>query len=136
MKCSIIRTEKICTGHRLHSPFLTDEENKKVYGKCNHPNGHGHNYTIQAVIEGEIIKETGMVMNLVDLKQAMWKVLSQLDHKNVDKDVEYFKNFPSTAENIARWIFTQLSQELPPGSYRLKKIILDETDKNRVEIYE
>ena len=75
-------------------------------------------------------------MNLVDLKQAMWKVLSQLDHKNVDKDVEYFKNFPSTAENIARWIFTELSQELPPGSYRLKKIILDETDKNRVEIYE
>ena len=77
-----------------------------------------------------------MVMNLVDLKAAMWKVLSQLDHRNVDKDVEYFKNAPSTAENIARWIFTELSQELPQGSYRLKKIILDETDKNRVEIYE
>lgn len=93
-------------------------------------------YFSETDFQGEIIKETGMVMNLVDLKVAMWKVLSQLDHRNVDKDVEYFKNVPSTAENVAQWIFIQLSQELPTGSYHLKKIILDETDKNRVEIYE
>ncbi|KAF0506086.1 6-pyruvoyl tetrahydrobiopterin synthase [Gigaspora margarita] len=89
------RKETFSAAHRLHSPHLTEEENKELYGKCNNPNGHGHNYTVEITIRGEVDPHTGMVMNLTDLKKCMGvAILDELDHKNLDLDVPYFTNCP------------------------------------------
>ncbi|KAL3865340.1 hypothetical protein ACJMK2_006938 [Sinanodonta woodiana] len=125
----ISRTENFSTAHRLHSPGLSDEENKTLYGKCNNPNGHGHNYKVEVVLRGPVDPLTGMVINLVDLKNYMdTAIMSVLDHKNVDKDVPYFSSVVSTAENIAVFIWDRMVEQLPPGL--LYEVKLYETDKN------
>ncbi|EDV27034.1 6-pyruvoyl tetrahydrobiopterin synthase [Trichoplax sp. H2] len=127
----IKRIESFSAAHRLHSPFFTDEENRALYGKCNHENGHGHNYKLEVTLKGEIDLKTGMVMNIADLKVIINEVImKQLDHKNLDKDVPYFANYPSTAENIAVYIWDCLIEHLPI----LYEVLLYETDKN-VAIY-
>ncbi|KAK3097816.1 hypothetical protein FSP39_013464 [Pinctada imbricata] len=125
----ISRTESFSASHRLHSSKLTDEENKEIYGKCNNPNGHGHNYKVEAIVRGPVDPTTGMVMNLADLKKSIQtSVLDVMDHKNLDLDVPYFSNKVSTAENIAVFLWDSLNKELPPGM--LYEIKLHETDKN------
>lgn len=78
----------------LHfSPHLSDELNQKIYGKCNNANGHGHNYSVEITLRGPVDAETGMVMNISDLKDHMdHTIMKNLDHKNLDKDVAFFKN--------------------------------------------
>ncbi|KAG5674404.1 hypothetical protein PVAND_004378 [Polypedilum vanderplanki] len=128
----IIRKESFSACHRLHSPYLSDEENREVFGKCNNENGHGHNYTVEIKIRGHVDAKTGMVMNLVDLKALIEKcIMKPLDHKNLDKDVEYFKTVPSTTENLAVFIFDSLKKALlkPELLYEVK---IYETDKNSV----
>ncbi|XP_039206476.1 6-pyruvoyl tetrahydrobiopterin synthase isoform X3 [Crotalus tigris] len=72
-------------------PSLSDEENRKLFGKCNNPNGHGHNYKVEVTVQGEINPLTGMVINLTDLNAYMEEaIMEPLDHKNLDKDVPYF----------------------------------------------
>lgn len=95
-------------------------------------NGHGHNYTVEVAIRGPVDRKTGMVMNLADLKQIMTEVVMKpLDHKNIDKDVPHFKNIPSTAENIAVFIWDALFEHLPEPKL-LFEVKLWETDKNCV----
>ena len=120
----IKRIEKVSCAHRLHSPQLSDEENREIFGKCNNEFGHGHNYTFEAVIKGQVHPQTGMVMNISILKVLMQKILDQIDHKFIDKQVPYFANVASTAENIAAWFFTELSAELGMRILRLKNRIL------------
>ncbi|CAO3648808.1 unnamed protein product [Cunninghamella blakesleeana] len=80
----ITRTANFSAAHRLHSPQLTDKENLSIYGKCNHPNFHGHNYKLEITIKGKIDPITGMVMNMVDLKECIKvAVMDPLDHKNL-----------------------------------------------------
>ena len=87
----LTRKETFSASHRLHSSFLSDLENQKVYGKCNGINGHGHNYVVEVTMKGPINPKTGMVMNLTDLKEIINEaVMAPLDHKNIDKDVPYF----------------------------------------------
>lgn len=75
------------------SPHLSDEVNQQIYGKCNNPNGHGHNYTVEITLRGPVDPQTGMVMNISDLKDHMdHTIMKNLDHKNLDKDVAFFKN--------------------------------------------
>lgn len=129
----ISRTESFSACHRLHSNFLTDEENKTLYGKCNNPNGHGHNYKVEVTVRGPVDHVTGMVINLTDLKVWMEKAfLSTLDHKNLDKDVPYFKDKVSTAENIAVFIWEKMIEQLPDGL--LYEVKVHETEKN-VAVY-
>ena len=131
----LTRIEKFSACHRLHSKVLTDEENKNIYGPCNNPNGHGHNYTVEVTVKGPVDESTGMVMNLTDLKQAINQaVMKPLDHKNIDKDVEYFKDRTSTVENIIIFIWDNMQSQLHDSSllYRIK---LYETDKNVAEYY-
>lgn len=117
--------------HRLHSPHLNDEDNLKIYGKCNHINGHGHNYEVEVTVKGPLDEKTGMVMNIQDLNMAMKKtIMAQLDHKNLDKDVEFFKHNPSTTENLAVYIWKQLQDYLPDGL--LYEIKIKETENNFV----
>ncbi|XP_070783198.1 6-pyruvoyl tetrahydrobiopterin synthase [Enoplosus armatus] len=127
----ITRVESFSASHRLHSIHLSDEENKRVYGKCNNPNGHGHNYKVEVTVHGKIDRLTGMVMNLTDLKKCIEDVImTTLDHKNLDKDVPYFANVVSTTENVAVYIWDNMVKALPPNL--LYEIKIHESDKNIV----
>ncbi|KAL8173555.1 UNVERIFIED_CONTAM: hypothetical protein K2H54_007733 [Gekko kuhli] len=118
-------------SHRLHSKSLSDEENQKLFGKCNNPNGHGHNYKVEVTVQGKIDPATGMVINLADLKDYMQEaIMEPLDHKNLDKDVPYFADVVSTTENVAVFIWENLQKRLPKGA--LYKVKVYETDKNIV----
>ena len=126
------RTETFCAAHRLHSNQLSDEENKALYSKCNNPNGHGHNYKVEVILKGPIDPVTGMVINLVDLKNCMEKAfITTLDHKHIDKDVAYFQNTVSTVENIAVYIWKEMKKTLPDPEV-LYEVKVHETDKNVV----
>ncbi|CAK9805919.1 6-pyruvoyl tetrahydrobiopterin synthase [Anthophora quadrimaculata] len=128
----LTRKEVISSCHRLHNEKLTEEDNKKIYGKCNNYWGHGHNYTVEVTVRGPVDSVTGMVMNLSNLKLYMKKVLmDQLDHKNLDKDVPYFKNVVSTTENVAIYIFNEL-KTIMPNPDLLYEVKIYETDKNIV----
>ncbi|XP_016403093.1 6-pyruvoyl tetrahydrobiopterin synthase, partial [Sinocyclocheilus rhinocerous] len=110
---------------------LSDEENKRIFGKCNNPNGHGHNYTVEVTVRGKIDRSTGMVMNLTDLKEYIEEaIMKPLDHKNLDLDVPYFADVVSTTENLSVFIWDSMVKLLPPDS--LYEIKIYETDKNIV----
>ncbi|XP_018329153.1 6-pyruvoyl tetrahydrobiopterin synthase [Agrilus planipennis] len=118
--------------HRLHSISLTDEENIKLYGKCNHKNGHGHNYTVEVTLYGAINPDTGMILNMTVLKKYMEiAIMEPLDHRNIDKDVEYFKTKPSTTENVAIFIWDHL-KEIMDCPELLHEVKIHETENNIV----
>lgn len=128
-KVYITNIQSFSAAHRLHNPDISDEENVLVFGKCNHVNSHGHNYKIEACVSGHIDPRTGCVMNLRDLKKALLGVIEVLDHRRLDVDVDYFKNHVPTAENIAVYIWKELSKSLPVG-VKMHNIRVFETDKN------
>lgn len=128
----LTRKESISSCHRLHSNFLSEEKNQEIYGKCNNFWGHGHNYTVEVTVRGPLDPVTGMVMNISDLKVYMKNVLMErLDHKNLDKDVPYFKNVVSTTENLAIYIYNELKKEMPKPDL-LYEVKIFETDNNIV----
>jgi len=128
----ITRVEQFSAAHRLHSRTLSGEENKALYGACNWANGHGHNYRVEVTISGPVDQQTGMVMNIAELAQIIWEhALSKLDHRFLDKDIDFFEGRPSTTENVAIFIWSCLVDKvmLPARLYRIK---LYETEKNYV----
>ncbi|KAG8141629.1 hypothetical protein E2320_007214 [Naja naja] len=130
-RARVSRCTTFSASHRLHSPFLSDEENRKLFGKCNNPNGHGHNYKVEVTVQGEINPLTGMVISLTDLKAYMEQaIMEPLDHKNLDKDVPYFAGVVSTTEEVAVFIWDSLQKCLPTGA--LYKVKVYETEKNIV----
>ncbi|NXK87170.1 PTPS synthase, partial [Formicarius rufipectus] len=130
------RSVTFSASHRLHSKSLSDEENLKLFGKCNNPNGHGHNYKgeellMPLVLSLQIDPLSGMVMNLAELKEHMQEaIMEPLDHKNLDKDVPYFAEVVSTTENVAVFIWENLQRLLPTGT--LYKVKVYETEHNVV----
>ncbi|XP_068610740.1 6-pyruvoyl tetrahydrobiopterin synthase [Brachionichthys hirsutus] len=127
----ITRLLSFSASHRLHSPHLSAEENKRVYGSCNNPNGHGHNYKVEITLCGEIDLVSGMVMNLKELQKCIDDVIMEpMDHKNLDLDVPYFADVVSTTENVAVYIWDNMLKALPPNL--LHEIKVHETDKNIV----
>ncbi|NXG63761.1 PTPS synthase, partial [Hemiprocne comata] len=136
LQARLSRTVTFSACHRLHSKSLSDEENRKLFGKCNNPNGHGHNYKgkgllIPLLFSLQIDPVSGMVMNLTDLKEYMQEaIMEPLDHKNLDKDVPYFAEVVSTTENVAVFIWENLKKLLPVGT--LYKVKVYETDQNIV----
>lgn len=132
MKTSIIRKEHFNSAHRLNNPKWSEEKNKEVFGKCNNPNYHGHNYHLEVKVIGEIDPDTGFVMDVKELKELIKvHVLDKYDHKNLNLDVEEFKTTNPTAENIARMIYQNLIQQLSEG-FELK-IKIYETERNSAE---
>lgn len=128
---SVTRIESFSASHRLHSPHLSDAENAAIFGKCNNPNGHGHNYKLEVTVTGPVDKATGMVINITDLKKYIQsEVMDALDHKNLDKDVPHFETVVSTTENVAVFVWRQMSKVLPSGLQL--RVRLHETDKNVV----
>lgn len=132
MKVAVYRKEHFNAAHRLHNPDWSDEKNQKVFGLCNNPNFHGHNYTLVVKVIGEIDPETGYVMDIKTLKDIIRKeIIHRFDHKNLNLDVTEFKNTNPTAENIAVVIWNILRKKI--DDKLALKITLYETERNFVE---
>jgi 6-pyruvoyltetrahydropterin/6-carboxytetrahydropterin synthase len=132
MKVRVSRKEHFNAAHRLNNPDLTEAENQRIFGKCNNPNYHGHNYELIVSITGEPDPKTGYLFDLKILSGLIKdNVLIKFDHKNLNLDTEYFKNLNPTAENIAIIIWRILRQKI--DSNLELKITLYETERNFVE---
>lgn len=128
----VTRREVFSAAHRLHNDNLSAEENWNLFGKCNNTNGHGHNYVLEVVVAGEIDCITGYVIDLKILKEIIRKnVISKVDHKNLNYDVDFLSGKNPTAENIALGIWQQLEGKIPSGT--LFSVKLYETENNYVE---
>ncbi len=128
----VTRREVFSSSHRLFNPNFSNEENERLFGKCNNLNGHGHNYILEVIVAGEVDPNTGYVIDLKVLKEIIKKnVISKVDHKNLNLDVDFLKGKIPTAENIAIGIWNQLDNKLPSG--KLYAIKLYETENNYVE---
>ncbi|HSR69473.1 MAG TPA: 6-pyruvoyl tetrahydrobiopterin synthase family protein [Acidobacteriota bacterium] len=125
----LTRRAVFAASHRLHSSQLSQEENRRLFGKCNHPNGHGHNYVIEVTVKGAVDPDTGIVFNLTDLKAAIEKaVMEPMDHRNLNQDLPEFADLNPTAENIALVCWNRLQDLLPPGL--LHEVLIRETENN------
>ena len=131
-KVYLTRRETFAAAHRLFKPELSDEENFKLFGKCSNPNWHGHNYTLEVTVAGEINPDTGFVIDIKKLKELMHEfVISKVDHKNLNIDTEFMKGINPTSENITIAIWNQLSNKIPGG--KLFSVKLYETENNYFE---
>lgn len=131
-KVAVYRKEHFNAAHRLHNPAWTDEMNQLVFGKCNNPNYHGHNYDLVVKVTGVPDARTGYVLDMKILSDMIEEnVLSRFDHKNLNLDTEEFKNLNPTAENIVIVIYNLLRAKLN-ASLDLQ-VRLYETDRNFVE---
>jgi len=132
MKVTVCRKEHFNAAHRLHNPDWSEEKNSKVFGLCNNPNFHGHNYELVVKVTGETDKETGYVIDMKILSDIIKEnVLDRFDHKNLNLDTEEFKNLIPTAENISVVIWKIIREKIDK---QLEiKVILYETERNFVE---
>lgn len=129
---TVTRRLKFNAAHRVHNPKFSDEENQRLFGKCNNPNWHGHNYTLDVSVEGTIDGDTGYVMDLSALKKLVEdEVVNKIDHKNLNLDVEFMSGVIPTTENLIVAIWKILSPVVQPA--RLTRLVLWETDNNYVE---
>lgn len=132
MKVAVSRKEHFNAAHRLFNPAWSDEKNDAIFGKCNNPSFHGHNYELIVTVTGEPDPETGYVSDLKALSDIIREhVLRHFDHKNLNLDTSYFKNLNPTAENIAIVIWRILRQQIDT-KFELK-VKLYETERNFVE---
>ena len=132
MKVTVNRKAHFNAAHRLFNQNWSDEKNSEIFGKCSFPNFHGHNYEIIVAVKGEVDPETGFVMNLDELRKIIEvEVEDYLDHKNLNIDIEEFKNTNPTAENIVILIWNKIRAKL--ASDLELKVTLYETPRNFVE---
>lgn len=132
MKIAVYRKAHFNAAHRLHNPSFSEEENERIFGKCNNPNFHGHNYELIVKVVGEIQPETGYVVDVKILKDLMEEyVIDRFDHKNLNLDTVEFRNLNPTAENIAVVIWNLLRPHLDEKLSLTVKLY--ETERNYVE---
>lgn len=134
----LTRRYRFSAGHRLHNDGMSAEENRRVYGKCNNPNGHGHNYLLEVTVAGTINAATGMVFDLVTLDGIVADhVLDKLDHKNLNLDMENFSTQVPTTENVCLEIYkllrTPLEEAGAERGLKLDRVRLEETSLNSFE---
>ena len=133
MKTSLARRYRFAASHRLHNPKWSAEENRELYGKCNSPYGHGHNYILEVAFTGPVAPETGMIANLSELDPFVEReVIEAFDHKYLNEEVAEFRNTVPTTENLAREVFRRLRNF--PGA-RLERVRVEETSKNSFEFW-
>jgi len=127
----LTRKTEFCASHRLYNPDFSPEKNEKIFGLCNNPNGHGHNYVLEVTVKGEVDPETGMVMDLKTLKKLITlEVIDKVDHKNLNVDVEFMRGLIPTAENIAIKVWEILEPKIMNG--KLHEVKLFESERNMV----
>ena len=128
---SITRIYRFCAAHRLHTDQLPDDVNQKIFGKCNNPNGHGHNYTVQVTVQGELDASTGLITDVKQFDQIVQEtIITRFDHQHLNFDPA-FENLPTTGENLAGVIWGLLVDRIPSG--QLEKIGIVETRDNFFE---
>lgn len=131
MKAYFGRRYMISASHRLHSEALSEEENRAAFGKCNNPFGHGHNYVVEVLTEGEVNPDTGMVLNMVALDEVVrTRVLDRFDQTNLNLD-PLFKTEVPTTENLCRAIYRLLIGTIEPAG--LSQVRVEETENNFFE---
>ncbi len=131
-RCLVARRLHFNAAHRLHNPDRSEEWNRDTFGPCNNPHYHGHNYELDVIVEGDIDAETGYVLDVGVLKRIVEEaVIQQLDHRNLNLEVPWFRDHIPTAENIAVFIWDLLAPRIPSG--RLQRIRVWETPRNYVD---
>ncbi|MBZ5702610.1 MAG: 6-carboxytetrahydropterin synthase [Acidobacteriia bacterium] len=131
LQISLCRRYRFAASHRLHSARLSAEENQRVYGKCNNPFGHGHNYVLEVSVSGAVDPATGMVANLAELDAYVAReVLQPFDHRNLNEEVAAFRATVPTTENLCLEIFARL-RGFPAA--RLERVRVEETGNNSFE---
>ena len=117
-------------AHRLHSPAQSEDWNRRVFGKCNNPLGHGHNYVLEVSVEGEVDPATGYLIDMKVLKDIVRStVVDEVDHRHLSIEVSWLNGINTTAENLARAFFERIAPALPEG-VRLAAITVHETERN------
>ena len=130
----LTRKAEFSASHYYHNPDFTPEENQRVFGKCNNPNGHGHNYTLEVTVKGSVDPRSGFVVDLKQLKEIMHReVLDALDHRFLNKEVAEFVQSIPTTENLVRAMWELLAPKL--GTERLYRLRLWEDPTFYVEYF-
>jgi len=131
LKIELGRRYKFSSSHRLHSEKLSEQENRSVYGKCNNPYGHGHNYVLEVCLSGAVDPATGMIANLVDLDGFVEReVIEPFDHKLLNEEVAAFRENVPTTENLCKEIYRRLKR-FPKA--KLERVRVEETSNNAFE---
>jgi 6-pyruvoyltetrahydropterin/6-carboxytetrahydropterin synthase len=131
LRIELGRRYRFAASHRLHSAQLSEEENDRVYGKCNNPYGHGHNYTVEVRISGAVDPVTGMIANLADLDAFVnERVIEPFDHRSLQDEVPVFRSVVPTTENLCKEVFERL-QSYPKA--KLEAVRIEETSNNSFE---
>lgn len=131
VKIELGRRYRFAASHRLHSEKLSEEENWRVYGKCNNPYGHGHNYLVEVSVSGTVDPATGMIVNLADLDRFVEReVIERFDHKSLNEEVETFREKVPTTEYICMEIY-RLLKHFPLA--KLERVRVQETSNNAFE---
>ncbi len=133
----VTRKTHFNAAHRLHNPSKSDEWNRKTFGKCNHPNWHGHNYVMEVTVAGEPNPETGFIIDLSDLKKIIEeKIVEPCDHKNLNLDVPFLEGILPSSENLVKAFYKELKEEVEEASSEggvLYSVKLYETERNIAE---
>ena len=131
LKTALGRRYRFAALHRLHSDKLSEGENSRIYGKCNNPYGHGHNYVVEISVSGSVDPATGMIVNLRDLDNYVEReVIEAFDHKSLNEDVDAFREIVPTTENVCREIYRRMKR-FPLA--KLERVRVEETSNNAFE---
>lgn len=130
----LTRKTSFSAAHRLFNPDFTDEENERIYDKCSNPNWHGHNYVLEVTIKGKVNPKTGYVIDVKNLKKIINdEIISKVDHKNLNLDVDFLRDTIPTLENLVVAFWNVLKSKIIHGE--LFKIKLYETENNYIEYF-
>jgi 6-pyruvoyltetrahydropterin/6-carboxytetrahydropterin synthase len=128
----VTRRMHFSAAHRVHNPAMSDEENRRTFGKCNNPNWHGHNYILDVSVKGGVDERTGYVIDLSHVKEIVTReVIDKVDHRNLNLEVDFLTEIIPTTENLVVAIWRVLEPTIKPG--KLTKLVLWETVNNYVE---
>jgi 6-pyruvoyltetrahydropterin/6-carboxytetrahydropterin synthase len=130
-KVRVTRRLHFSAAHRLNNDALSAEENQRIFGLCNSPNFHGHNYELEVTVEGEIDPTTGYVLDLGHLRDIVETIIADLDHRNLNQDVSWLEGVIPSTENLVVGIWNRLVERIPKG--RLVRLVLWETPRNYAE---
>lgn len=129
---TVTRRLHFSAAHRVHNPAMSDDENRRIFGKCNNPNWHGHNYILDVSVTGTLDERTGYVIDLSRVKQIVEeRVIQHVDHRNLNLEVEFMRGIIPTTENVVVAFWRELEPALAPA--KLTRLVLWETVNNHVE---
>lgn len=132
----ITRRERFSAAHKLWREEWSEEKNAEVFGSCSNPNWHGHNYELFVTVSGPVDETTGFVANLKDISRVInEKVISKLDHKNINLDVDFMQGKMATTEVLTIAIWDEIEQEVTKLGSKLRCVKVVETENNYAEYY-